>query len=74
MKINMHLQFKFTDRSGRAVYEMFAADDNKRMEHSLGTVRISEPDNQRVSWARVDWLDANPADDEVAPEQLELNL
>ena len=55
---NLHLQFKFTDRGGRAVYEIFEEYDAKRMLHPVGAIRIeaNTDDNNLHSKAEVVWL------------------
>ena len=38
---DLHLHFKFTDRGGSSVYDVFLAEDRLRMKESLGEIRIS---------------------------------
>ena len=78
MSKHLHLQFKFIDRGGREVYEIFNAEDNKRMKEPLGEIRIATVVDQNESgtycrYARVDLLADRPEED-AEPEQLELDL
>ncbi len=41
--LNLHLEYKYTDRGGRQVFEIFNAEDNKRMLHPLGQIRMTPP-------------------------------
>jgi len=74
---NLHLQFKFTDRGGRAVYEIFDAEDSKRMLHCLGAMRIEgtvDGDNLH-STATIVWVPlAADTMEAEANAQLELPL
>ena len=44
MKHDLYLRYKFTDRGGRDVYDIFDGDDAKRQRDQLGEIRI--PDGQ----------------------------
>ena len=58
--LNLHLEYKFTDRAGRQVFEIFNAEDYKTLLHPLGTIRIEQPMSLRtfpmapVKWVAVD--------------------
>ena len=52
---NLHLEFKFTDRGGRDVFEIFPADDNKRMRKPLGFIRMMPQGLMTTNTARVEW-------------------
>ena len=67
MRPNLHLQFKFVDRAGRDVYEIFAAEDNKTLAHPLGEARF----HPHASEAMVRWV-PHPVDEKS--EQMELDL
>jgi hypothetical protein len=71
MSRNIHLQFKFTDRAGRLVYEMHDAEDNKRLMHPMGKIVIPQGHDLHTA-ASIDWY--CPVDHGAAPEQLELPL
>ena len=71
MSKNLHLQFKFTDRGGRLVYEIHEEEDNKRLKHPMGSIRIPQGhDTDAV--AAINW--ALPESHGEAPEQLELDV
>jgi len=73
-----HLQFKFTNRGGADVYEIFDADDNKRLAHPLGTLAVAPTDftghaPAGIIWAKErDEFEADAAEQKA--EQLELDL
>jgi len=71
MSRNIHLQFKFTDRAGRLVYEMHEAEDNKRLMHPMGKIVIPQGHDLHTA-ASINWY--QPVDHGAAPEQLELEL
>ncbi len=77
MSKNLHLQFKFTDRGGQEVFEIFDAEDNAHAK-PLGTLRMTRGINTVRMVA--DWLptrrqeDDADADDNTCPEQLELDV
>ena len=71
MSKNLHLQFKFTDRGGRLVYEIHEEDDNKRLKHPMGEVRIPQGHDTDTA-ADIKWY--RPAAEDEAPEQLELDV
>ena len=76
MSKSLHLEHKFTDRAGREVYEIFTAEDDKRMIRPLGTLRIPPVEDALVrTLCVIDWLVEKTEDDCAPdPEQLELNL
>ena len=69
---HLHLEFKFTDRGGCDVYEIFNAEDDKRMQHPLGTARFWPADEGGYAPVSVIWLQEEP--EECAPVQMELDL
>lgn len=74
MSMNLHLEFKFTDRGGRDVFEIFSNEDNKRMEHPLGAIAIPTHAKGMLK-AEVNWSDKpEPGAFDKKPEQLELPL
>lgn len=72
-KRNLHLQFKYTDRAGRDVYEIHAEDDNKRLRDPLGVLTLTDGRPEINSFALVRWYTTN-AVEAPAPVQLELPL
>lgn len=77
MSNNLHLQFKFVDRGGRDVFLMYNAEDNKKMQHPLGELRlpISGDGVQEMKWYSDEELKRRlEAGETVTPEQLELEL
>ena len=70
---NLHLQFRFIDRAGRAVYEIYDPEDNKRLLRPLGTLILSEGDAADVapfssSFALVRWVPKTKPADETTVE------
>jgi len=71
MSKNLHLQFKFTDRGGRLVYEIHEEEDNKRLKHPMGSIRIPQGHDTNTA-AEINWV--QPTDHGKRPEQLELDV
>ena len=74
---HLHLQFKFVDRGGREVYEIFAEADAKRLSKPLGTIRMENNITPHIRNAWVEWDDEETEGTqfgECHPEQLELPL
>ena len=81
MSEHLHLQHKFTNRGGREVYEIYDADDNKRMQHPLGTITMPHAKDDVIEGkgnAAVMWLSGKTEDqleeEDCKPVQLELDV
>ena len=74
---DLFLKFRFTDRGGSSVYEIFEAEDNKRLKNPLGEIRITDT-NAITSSARIKWVEEEDVNDRLAadynPDQLELDV
>lgn len=71
MSKNLHLQFKFTDRGGNLVYEIHEEEDNKRLKHPMGSIRIPQGHDANTA-AAIHWVISET--EAEAPEQGELEL
>ena len=40
MHKELFLRYKFTDRGGKDVYDVYSSDDRLRMKHVIGEVRL----------------------------------
>ena len=78
MSKHLHLEYKFTDRGGREVYEIFNGEDDKRMMTPLGTARFYPRDESGYAPVSVDWLVEKTEDeleeDDCAPDPAQLEL
>ncbi len=70
MNKSLHLEYKFTNRGGYDVYEIFPAEDNKRMRKPLGLVKLPPHgvNTSLVEWAGTDINDRLKKDWAAPPE------
>jgi len=73
MSRHLHLEYKFTNRGGCDVYEIYSSEDNKKLDHPLGSLTLSPPDGVIIPAASALLWNIPIADNEE-PEQLELEL
>lgn len=75
MDKNLHLEYRLTNRAGYDVFEIFSAEDNKRMRKPLGLVKLPP---HGVNTSLVTWVsDTNDINDNIKndwSEQLESPL
>ncbi len=71
---NLHLEFRFVDRAGRDVFEVFRAADNKTLRTPLGSVTVPTMAGDSLTAIASITYACPEAFDESISEQLELPL
>lgn len=75
MTKDLFLKYKFTDRGGRDAYEIYEAEDNKRLSKPLGGMRIARHAGTELHCkAEIVWGPLADSPEGGEPEQLELDL
>ena len=78
---NLFLKYRFTDRGGRKVYEIYDSEDIKRLLHPLGEARFPNEKDDVIDGkgnAAITWIVEEDVNDRLAadynPDQLELDV